>query len=255
MIRSACTGLIVLAVLLTAMPAGAAAPPTPPVIQAMPDSLTGDWSRVPEYRLVPGDQLSLNLGPSDTSPTGFLERVTTVRPDGRISVFPVGDVVAAGHTVRELEGMLVDLLAETLKQPRVTIEVTKFAGNMVHVLGRVSRPGSYPAEPFLTVTQAITAAGGFSDDAARNSVLVFHRLGATEVSVSQLPLDRMIKRGSLAADIPLSRFDIVYVPRNTVGNVSVVLNALFPPISDALTTYLIGWELFHLNRVYRLPAP
>ena len=252
MIRTVCAGLIVLASLLAGTPAGAAAPP--PGNVALPDSVNADWSRVPEYRLVPGDQLTLNFGPSDVVPSGFLERATTVRPDGRISVFPVGDVVAAGHTVRELEASLVDLLAETYKQPRVTIEVTKFAGNLVHVLGRVAHPGSYPAEPFITVTQAIAAAGGFSDDAARNSVLVFHRLGAQELSVAQLPLDRMIKRGSLAADLPLARFDIVYVPRNSVGNLSVFLNQIFPPVSDALTTYMIGWELFHLNRVFRVPG-
>jgi polysaccharide export outer membrane protein len=248
-IRAPWTCLIVLGALLAPLRAPLAAPAPPS--DTPPDSLNADWSRVPEYRLVPGDELVLNFGLSASSTSGFLDRTVIVRPDGRISVFPIGDVVAAGHTPRELEAVLVDLLSANLKQPRVTVEVSKIAGNQVHVLGRVDRPGSYPAEPFLTVMQAVAAAGGFKDDAARNSVLVFHRLGAREASVAVIAVDKMLKRGSLAADLPLSRFDIVYVPRNTIGNVSVFAQQLFAPFSSALSTSLVGWELFNLDRVYR----
>lgn len=249
MIRAPWTRLIVLGALLAPLQAPLAAPA--PGAGALPDSINGDWSQVPEYRLVPGDELVLNFGPREASTTGFLDRTVIVRPDGRISVFPIGDVVAAGHTPRELEAALVDLLSANLKQPRVTVEVAKIAGNQVHVMGRVVNPGSYPAGPFLTVIQAIAAAGGFNDDAARNSVLVFHRVGAREVSVGVIAVDRLLKRGSLAADLPLSRFDIVYVPRNTIGNVSVFAQQLFAPFSSALSTSLVGWELFNLDRVYR----
>lgn len=244
--RSAWIRLLVIGALLApARVALAVASPAPP------DSLNADWSRVAEYRLVPGDELILNFGPRESAPDGFLDRTLIVRPDGRISVFPVGDIVAAGHTPRELEAVLIDLLSASLKQPRVTVEVNKVAGNKIHVLGRVANPGSYPAEPFLTVMQALAAAGGFTDDAARNSVLVFHRVGAREVSVAALAVDRMLKRGSLAADLPLSRFDIVYVPRNTVGNIGVFTQQLFGPFSSVLSSSLVGWELFHLDRVFR----
>jgi protein involved in polysaccharide export with SLBB domain len=219
---------------------------------ATPDSVNGDWSQVPEYRLVPGDQITLNFGPEEHQPSGYLQRDAVVRPDGRISVFPIGDVIAAGRTVRELESQLIDLLSASLKQPRVTVEVNKIAGNQVHVLGRVLKPGSYPADPFLTVAQAITQAGGFTDDASKNSVVVFHRRGSREVSVEVLALDRMIKRGSLAADRPLQRFDIVYVPRNSIGNINTFVQQTFGPAGTILSTGLVGWELFHLDRVFRL---
>ena len=247
MTRTAWTRLLVLGALLAPVRAAfAVASP------ALPDSLEADWSRVAEYRLVPGDELILNFGPRESAPAGFLDRTLIIRPDGRISVFPVGDVVAAGHTPRELEAALIDLLSASLKQPRVTVEVSKIAGNKIHVLGRVANPGSYPAEPFLTVMQALAAAGGFTDDAARNSVLVFHRVGAREASVAAIAVDRMLKRGSLAADLPLSRFDIVYVPRNTIGNINVFSQQLFGPFSSVLSSSLVGWELFHLDRVFRV---
>jgi len=81
-------------------------------------------------------------------------------------------------------------------------------------------------------------------------VVVFHRVGAREVSVAVLPLDRMMKHGSLAADMPLERFDIVYVPRNTIGNITVFTQQVFGSANLILNTGLVGWELFNLSKVY-----
>jgi polysaccharide export outer membrane protein len=208
-----------------------------------------DWSAVPEYRIVPGDKLMLNFGPAPGATADVL-REARVRPDGRISVFPVGDVVAAGRTIRELEGAVVDLLAAEFKAPRVVVELVETAGNEVHVLGAVTSPGSYPAGPFMTLSQAITAAHGFTDGAARNSVIVFHRDGARNVRVARVAFDRAITAGKLDADIPLSRFDIVYVPRSTVGNLEIFTRQVLGSANLGLNTALIGWELFNLERVF-----
>lgn len=215
---------------------------------AMADSSAMDWSRVPEYRLVPGDGLVLNFGPL-ADPTAST-RSQRVRPDGRISVFPVGDVVAAGRSVSELESELVKLLGAELKRPRVTIEVSEVAGNEVHVLGRVERPGSIKAAPYMTVSQAVAGAGGFKDDAASNSVLVFHRDGARTVRVMRLRLGDALKRGRLEADLPLGRFDIVYVPRSSIGNINVFVKQFFADNIQMLNFALVGWELFNLDRVF-----
>jgi protein involved in polysaccharide export with SLBB domain len=218
---------------------------------AMADSSAMDWSRVPEYRLVPGDELILNFGPPiEPGPSGVAVRGQRIRPDGRISVFPVGDVVAAGRTVSELESELVKLLGAALKRPRVTIEVAEVAGNEVHVIGRVDHPGSYKASPYLTVSQAIARAGGFKDDASTNSVLVFHRDGARTVRVMRLRLGDALKRGRLESDLPLGRFDIVYVPRKAIGNINVFAKQFFGDNMSMLQFGFLGWELFNLDRVF-----
>ena len=116
-------------------------------------------------------------------------------------------------------------------------------------MGRVEKPGSYPAGPFVTVMQAITAAGGLKDDAARNSVLVFHRDGARTVSVTRVRLDRLLKGNDLE-DLPVSRFDIVYVPRSTIGNIDVFCRQFFGETAQVLSFSLLGWELFNLDRVF-----
>jgi polysaccharide export outer membrane protein len=208
-----------------------------------------DWSRVPEYRVVPGDLLRFNFGPSPNS-FGDLIRESRVRPDGRVSVFPVGDVIAAGRTVPELQQAVVDMMSSEFRFPRVSIEVFEMAGNRVHVLGQVKKPDSYPVLPFMTVSQAIAAGGGFSDDAARNSVLLFRRDGARTVSVERVRLDHGLKRADLDQDPMLNRFDIVYVPRSSLGNLLVFTQQLFGGTGPLINSSIQGWELFHLDRVF-----
>ena len=90
------------------------------------DSTGLDWSRVPEYRIVPGDRLELDFG---RRPDGMPDvRDVRVRPDGRITVFPAGDVIAAGLTPMELQRNIVALLSADLKLPRVVVNVTDIAG-------------------------------------------------------------------------------------------------------------------------------
>lgn len=211
------------------------------------DSTAMDWSRVPEYRIVPGDVLQLDFG---RRADGSLDtRNCNVRPDGRITVFPAGDVVAAGLTPMELQRNVIALLSADLKMPRVVVDVVTPAGNVVHVMGRVEKPGSFPAGPFVTVMQAVTAAGGLKDDAARGSVLLFHRDGAHTVAVSRVRLDRLMKGDDLA-DAVVGRFDIVYVPRSTIGNINLFAQQFLAPAGNLLSSSLVGWELFNLDRVF-----
>jgi polysaccharide export outer membrane protein len=218
---------------------------TPP---AGPDSLGMDWSQVPEYRIVPGDKLSIDLGPKADAVQEYVHEVV-VRSDGRITVYPIGDVVAAGLTPMELQHSLTDLLAAVLRAPRVTVELVSSAANLVHVLGRVQKPGSYPALSFMTLSQAVASAGGFENDASRNDVLLIRRNGARTVSVQRVKLGRTLAGASLD-DPMLSRFDIVYVPRNSVGNLNQFTSQLFGGLAMGSQTALMGWELFNLDRVF-----
>jgi len=212
------------------------------------DSTAMDWTRVPEYRIVPGDRLQLDYG---RRPDAALPDVRDVwvRPDGRITVFPAGDVIAAGLTPMELQRNIIALLSQDFKLPRVVVSVTEVSGNVVHVLGRVEKPGSYPAGPFVTVMQAVTAAGGLTPDASRNSVILFHRDGAHTVNVSRIRLDR-IMNGDDLADQVVGRFDIIYVPRSTIGRLDIFAQQFISPVGSAFSAALVGWELFNLDRVF-----
>ena len=240
--------LAVAIVLCLALPSAAVRAADPPNNTPLDEI---DWSQTPEYRLVPGDELALNFGPREAREDDLV-RAAVVRPDGRITVFPIGDVVAAGRTPLELQTELIRLLAGEMRQPRVVVEVTRFAGNQIHVLGRVKKPGSLPATSLPTLLAAIAEAGGFEDDAARGSVVVMHRVGLGSVSVARVRADRLLRRGG---DVPLSRYDIVYVPRSAIGSLDMFVDQFFTRLIPVQTATLIGWELFHLDRVFQTVNP
>lgn len=243
-------GVVMLMALGAVSNALAQAPPA-----TRPDTTAMDWSLMPEYRIVPGDVLKLNFGPRVEEPDEDLVREVHVRPDGRISLYPVGEVVAAGRTPGELHETLFGLFSSYLRDPRFSIEIAEFAGNQVHLLGRVKNPGSYKAEPFITLSQAVARAGGFEDDAATNSVLVLHRDGARTVRVARVALGSALRNGDPAADMMLNRFDIVYIPRSTIGNIDVFVHQFFTlGVQPIVTSSLIGWQLFNLDRVYVPPG-
>ncbi len=232
--------------LLALWPAGAFAQPESKVPPDTPFDRI-DWGQVPEYRIVPGDELTLDFGPREDF-TGDVTHVVLVRSDGRITVHPVGDVVAAGRTPEELQTTIRQLLSGELRQPRITVEVSKPTGNRVHVLGRVKRPGSQIVGVLPTLLQAIGDAGGFEDDAARSSVIIMSRVGVGTVSVTRVRVDRLLRRGG---DVPLGRFDIIYVPRSAIGNLDLFADQFFSRAFTVANTSMIGWELFHLDRVFQ----
>ncbi len=228
-------------------------PADPAVSQDLPVEPPVDWNKVAPYRFIPGDELRLDLGYNVLEARRDVVDVT-VRSDGRISVPPVGDVMAAGLTPTELDSVVTDVLRSELRAPKVTVSLVKAASNQVYVLGRVEKPGSYGVDGHASVVRAIALAGGFKDDAARNSVLVFHREGPGAVKVARVGVDRLLKSARLDRDVLLSRFDIVYVPRSTIGNVNVFVRQFFTEQGQVLSTMLVGWQLFNLDRVFVVPV-
>ncbi len=225
---------------------------TQPARADFSSELPVDWAGVAEYRIVPGDELRIDFGYDPIEAREVFSEVH-VRSDGRITLFPVGDVVAAGHTTSEVDSMVTQMLRGELRRPKVTVTLTKPAASQVHVLGQVDKPGSYAIEGFTSVLQAISRAGGFKDDAARNSVLVFHREGPANVKVARIAVDRLLKQARFDQDFVLGRYDIVYVPRSTIGNINVFSRQFFGEQGQALSTLLVGWELFNLDRVFVIP--
>src|SRR5687768_1396937 len=102
-----------------------------------------------------------------------LTRVTPIRPDGLISMPIIGDVQAAGLTA----DALAQRIAERLKQylattPSVSVSVKTINSYSVYVLGEVAKPGKFQLKSYITVLQAISMAGGFTDYAKKNKLQV-----------------------------------------------------------------------------------
>ena len=91
----------------------------------------------------------------------------------------VGSVYAIGRTVDQLEKVLDGgLRCDYLIDPDVNVSVNRYRNFFIK--GEVRRPGGYPYQPGLTVIQAVTLAGGFSERASKDKLLV-QRKGQTSI--------------------------------------------------------------------------
>jgi polysaccharide export outer membrane protein len=101
-----------------------------------------------------------------------VSRVVPVRPDGKISLPLLNDVQAAGLTPSQLAAQITDSLKKYVTTPQVTVIVTTINSQRVYILGEVTRPGAYPILPGMSVLQALSSAGGFTQYARVKSIFV-----------------------------------------------------------------------------------
>lgn len=170
------------------------------------ESLSDD-SQNQKYRIGIGDLLRVEV--YDESDLTKNVRVLT---DGDISLPLLGPVKAAGRTVGRLEQEITRRLGEKyLVNPQVTVFVKKFSN--IYVFGEVKKPGSFPIYGKMTVFEAITLAGGFTEVANPSKVKVVRQKGSQETSF-EVDLQRLTKNGDASADPELQANDRVIVPRS-----------------------------------------
>jgi polysaccharide biosynthesis/export protein len=96
-----------------------------------------------------------------------------VRPDGKISIPLLNDVQAAGLTPTQLAMRITTDLKKFVTNPQVTIIVTQINSQRIYILGEVSRAGAYPLLPQMTMLQALSSAGGFTQFANLKKIYMF----------------------------------------------------------------------------------
>ena len=165
----------------------------------------------PHYRISVSDVVKIsvwhNKGLSETVP---------VRPDGRVSMPLIGAVDAAGHTPSQVAQEIRRKLGYYVRDPEVTVIVTKVSDanymDRVRVTGAVQHPVSVADEPGMTVLDAVLDAGGVNDFAAPNGTEI-HRLSEGRERVIHVHLGSILKNGRLGTDYRLKPGDVVTVPQ------------------------------------------
>jgi polysaccharide biosynthesis/export protein len=130
-------------------------------------SLAGATTQDSTYVIGPEDVLDINVWKQPE-----VSRTVPVRPDGKISLPLLNDVQAAGLTPMQLQASLTESLKKFIEAPQVTVIVTQINSRRVYVLGEVTHPGAFPMLPNMTVLQALSMAGGFSQFAKENGIYV-----------------------------------------------------------------------------------
>jgi len=98
----------------------------------------------------------------------------TVRPDGRISMPLIGEIMAAGKTPLELENEITNRLkaSNLILKPNVAVSVTQVNSKKYYLEGEVNKPGQYNLIVPTTVLEALVNAGGFKDFANETHIRI-----------------------------------------------------------------------------------
>lgn len=109
-----------------------------------------------------------------------LTREVPVRPDGKISLPLLQDVVAAGKTPAELGQELQTRFKEFLSNPSVTVIVREVNSIKLYVLGEVAHPGPVTVRSKIRLLQVISMAGGVTQFGGKNGVVIYRTTSAGE---------------------------------------------------------------------------
>jgi polysaccharide export outer membrane protein len=128
-----------------------------------------------------------------------------------ISLPLAGELLAKGKTVTELQIAITKKLTEYISDPVVTVSVTSVSGNSIHIMGKVSSPGSIVMNQKMDVMQALSLAGGLSPYAQEDDIIVLRRIGEKQ---TVLPVNyTTLKQGkNLDANILLKSGDVIIIP-------------------------------------------
>lgn len=110
-----------------------------------------------------------------------LTRTVPVRPDGKISLPLLNDVQAAGLTPTQLADEITTNLRKFVTDPQVTVIVSQINSQRVYIMGEVLRAGAYPLLPDMTVLQALSSAGGFTQFANLKKIYMFRMENGKQV--------------------------------------------------------------------------
>ncbi len=157
-----------------------------------------------EYRLGPGDVIEVFVWKEPD-----LTATVVVRPDGKISLPLISEFDASGKTVVQLQKEVATSLGRYLSEPVVSVILKEVNAPRISVLGNVRKPDLYKMQHKITVLDAIALAGGFTDFARRDRVLVI-RNGSSGTQKIKINLKRFLEHDGNEV-IYLQQNDTVYV--------------------------------------------
>jgi len=188
----------------------------------------------PEYIMGPGDLIEIAVWHHPE-----LEKTMRIRPDGRVSFPLVKDIHAAGNTPLALMHEIEKRLAKYLKEPEVSVIVMEYKSKNILVLGEVKNPGLYQYEGDMSAFEAIAKAGGYNKHAQLNSIFVVESARSSEPKFFIADMHKAIRYGDITQDVKLRPDDLIFVPKNFVGNFGDAMDFFFARIRPVAATYYI----------------
>ena len=156
------------------------------------------------------------IGPLDVLEVLFwkdkdLSAEVVVRPDGKISLPLLNEIEAGGLTPEQLRFSVLDSARRFVEEPTATVIVKQINSRSVFIMGEVLKPGTYPLGGPTSVLQLIAIAGGLSEFAARDEIVVLRTVDGT-TERHRVDYNRVLNGKDLKQNLQLRPGDTIVVP-------------------------------------------
>lgn len=218
--------ILVLSALLGIQGGALRAQQSPP---AMPPPQGGQVTADSSYQVTSGDLVSVTVFPADE-----YSREVTVQPDGKIELPLLGAVLVKGLTSQEISRLLENRYAHFVANPRITVNLRRYAGRKLAILGDVRSPGYYEFHDGMKLLELVSMAGGITDyaKAAKTRIL---RVGVDQPETVQVNLQAALD-GKFDRNVRLLPNDIVFVPKGRFTQNAQWTNNNILPWLSVMTT-------------------
>jgi polysaccharide biosynthesis/export protein len=131
------------------------------------------------YLIGPFDKLTIDVFGIDE----LSKKEVQTDASGRIS-FPLAGVIdAAGRTPNEVEQIIeAKLRGRFVRDPQVTVNLKETVSQVIAVDGEVKQSGLYPVVGKMTLMRAVATAGGTSEFAKLDDVIVFRTVNGQKMA-------------------------------------------------------------------------
>jgi polysaccharide export outer membrane protein len=162
------------------------------------------------YKMAVGDQLQINVWKNPE-----LSVSAPIRPDGKVSIPLIGEVMAVGNTPEQLAANIERKLTVYVKNPNVTVILTSLQGHeflsRIRVTGAVEENISISYHQGMTVLDAVLAAGSV-DLYANSNKTKLHRRTSKGAETYDIRLKDIMEKGDMTTNVYLLPGDIITVP-------------------------------------------
>jgi polysaccharide export outer membrane protein len=173
-------------------------------------SLAGPSVLTESYKMAVGDQLQINVWKNPE-----LSVSAPIRPDGKVSMPLIGEVMAVGNTPEQLAANIERKLTVYIKNPNVTVILTSLQGHeflsRIRITGAVTENISINYHQGMTVLDAVLAAGSVNLYANSNGTKL-HRRTSKGPETYDIRLKDIMEKGDMTTNIFLLPGDVITVP-------------------------------------------
>lgn len=183
---------------------------------SMPDTVRYEESSdsptllVDEYKIGVDDRVQVNVWKNPD-----LSITVPVRPDGRISVPLIGEVLAGGKTPNEVAAEVTQRLSTFIKDPQVAVILVELRSHeflsRVRVTGAVRNPRSLEFRQGMSVLDVVLEAGGLNEFASGNGARLYRKKDGKVITI-KIYLEDILEDGKMKTNILVEPGDVITVP-------------------------------------------